>query len=92
MARRRRGKQTSAGLGFGAFMLMVESQQVIPLRMAKLAHGGLLASAEAQRMVSEKAAVEQGMRMAGGASAGTLMRALRGKVRANRRRLSRKSA
>lgn len=71
-------------------MLAAESQQVIWLRLMRLAAGGTAASAEVRRMVSEKGAV------AAPAAAGILMgdsavkaaKRYRKKVRANRRRLS----
>jgi hypothetical protein len=72
-------------------MLAAEAQQVMWLRCMRLAAGGATASAEAQRMVSEKVA------FAAPAAAGILMgdsavkvaKRYRKKVRANRRRLSR---
>ena len=71
-------------------MLAAEAQQVMWLRCMRLAAGGAMASAEAQRMVSEKVAV------AGPVAAGILMgdsavkavKRYRREVRANRRRLS----
>lgn len=39
---------------FEATMLAIEAQQVIGLRLIKLARGGTNAHSEAQRMVSEK--------------------------------------
>jgi len=71
-------------------MLAVESQQVMWLRYLRLAAGGPNASAEAQRMVTEKFAVAApaaaGLLM--GDSAVKVVRRYRGKVRANKRRLS----
>lgn len=72
-------------------MLAAESQQVMWLRLMRLAAGGAGASAEGRRMVSEKVAI------AAPAAAGILMgdssvkvvKRYRKKVRANRRRLSR---
>ena len=72
-------------------MLAAEAQEVMWLRCMRLAAGGPTASAEAQRMVTEKFAA------AASAAAGILMGDLadkvvkhyRRKVRANKRRLSR---
>jgi len=72
-------------------MLAAESQQVIWLRLLRLAAGGQTASTEAQRMISEKVA------LAGPVAANILMggspdravKRYRVAVRANRRRLSR---
>ena len=82
---------------FGPAMLAFEAQQVIALRMAKLAFGGPGAMTEASRMVSEK--VEASATVAGMMSAammkgtydggtGEVVKMLRRKVRANKRRLS----
>ena len=72
-------------------MLAAEAQQVMWLRCMRLAAGGATASAEAQRMVSEKVAaavpVAAGILM--GDSAVKVVKRYRKKVRANRRRLSR---
>ena len=72
-------------------MLAAESQQVIWLRSMRLAAGAPTASAEAQRMVSEKLAiaapVAAGVLM--GDSAVKVVKRYRTKVRANKRRLSR---
>jgi hypothetical protein len=72
-------------------MLAVESQQVIGLRFLKLAAGGPRASAEAQRMVSEKvaAATQAAAGIVMGESSTRVMKRYRKKVRANRRRLAR---
>lgn len=82
---------------FGPAMLAMEAQQVIALRMAKLAFGGPAALFEASRMVSEK--MEASAKAAGMVSAAMLrgtpdggadqvVRMLRREVRANKRRLS----
>ena len=70
-------------------MLALESQQVIRLRLMKLAAGGPKASAEANRMVSEKiaAATHSGGRLMKGASPDSIVNGYRRKVRANSRRL-----
>jgi len=70
-------------------MLAAESQQVMWLRFMRLAARGPTASAEAQRMVSEKLAiaapVAAGILM--GDSPAKVVKRYRKKVRANRRRL-----
>ena len=77
-------------LGMDTTMLVLESQAVIGLRMAKLAAGGTAAQAEAQRMVGEKiaAAGEAAMLIAAGGSTQRVVSGYRRKVRANRRRLT----
>ena len=77
-------------LGVDASLLAMESQQVIGLRLAKLAAGGSGAQAEAQRMVSEKimAAHEAALLLATGGSTAKVMAGYRRKVRANARRLA----
>ncbi len=72
-------------------MLAVESQQVIALRIMKLATGGAEAQEEAHRMVSEKMveANQATMSLMLGASPDSVVRGYRRKVRANARRLSR---
>jgi hypothetical protein len=79
-------------------MLALESQQVIALRLARLAAGGVDAPREIALMVSEKmeAAQQSGqMMLSAGMSgrndldAGKIVQMYRKKVRANRRRLSR---
>ena len=75
---------------YGLAMLGFESQQVIALRMLKLALGGPAAQAEASRMWLEKfaAAAHAGERLMKGDSSGKLIAGYRRKVRANARRLS----
>jgi hypothetical protein len=91
MTRRRKssGKQHH---WYGLAMLALESQQVIGLRMLKLAQGGPAACAEANLMLLEKiaAAAQAGSRLAMGESTDKIIAGYRGKVRANARRLSRK--
>ena len=79
-------------------MLAIEAQQVIALRMAKIALGGAAAQREAQLMVAEKfaAMATGGQMMAMGAAtgkkdlnSGRVVKMVRRKVRANRRRLTR---
>lgn len=86
------------GAAWDFAQLGFESWTVIGLRMSKLAAGGPLAMAEAQRMVTEKAvaAVEAqfnaGMALAAGATHQAVGRkaisGYRRRVRANRRRLA----
>ena len=77
------------GLGYDMTMLAFESQQVIALRMARLAMGGPGATREAKRMVSEKtdAAMETGIHLASGGTPEKVVKSYRSKVRANRDRL-----
>ena len=85
-----------ASMAFQGTMLALEAQQVIALRLTKMALGGAGAQAEAELMVSEKlAAMAEGSRMMMGAlggrqdmNAGRVVKHYRSKVRANRRRLS----
>lgn len=78
--------------------LLLEAQQVIVLRMMKLAMGGPDAQAETRRMVEEKigAAGDAAVLLAAGAMRGDAaggtadaMRMVRRTVRANRKRLIR---
>ena len=76
---------------FETAMLAADSQQVIALRMTRLALGGPdVAARETRRMVSEKAvaAVETGLHLATGGSAHKVVRNYRRKVQANRDRLT----
>ena len=99
MPRRRRTTPANAfTLGLDAWLLGAEAANVIALRGAKLARGGVDADLEAQRMVAEKveAAWDLGLAfMTGGLGVrpetiarGTLTHYGR-RVRANRRRLER---
>ena len=71
-------------------MLAAESQRVIWLRSMKLASGGAKAEREARLMVSEKmaAASHEGLRLFMGASADSIVKSYRRRVKANARRLS----
>ena len=73
-----------------SMMLAVESQQVIALRLAKIAQGGPAADAEMNRMVKEKvfAAGEAAWTTSTGGSAESVIKQYRRKVQANARRLS----
>jgi hypothetical protein len=75
--------------GWDWTMLVLECQQVIALRMAKISLGGMAASREASRAVSEKvtALVQLG---ASGGSPHSAVKKYRKKVRSNRRRLTRR--
>jgi hypothetical protein len=75
---------------YNLMMLGAESQQVIWLRLMKLAAGGTAAQNEARLMLSEKvsAAHQAGEHILRGGSADSVVRGYRKKVRANVRRLS----
>ena len=86
-----------ASIGFSTWALGIEASSVIALRTLKIAQGGAVGAAEAERMVQEKmdAAVElQSLALSGGLGltpASAAKKAVahdRRKVRANRRRLS----
>jgi hypothetical protein len=78
----------------------IEAQQVIALRLLRLAPGGVVAAKEAQRMVTEKAAAciasqaaASGALLSGRSLTAATRRAAapyRSRVRANRRRLLRR--
>lgn len=84
---------------FDSMLFAGEAQAVIALRMMRLAGGGALANAEAQRMVTEKLAAvaaaqaAAGLALATGQSPKVAMRRamtpIRKRMRANRRRLGR---
>ena len=71
-------------------LLALESQQVIGLRVLKLALGGDAATREANRMVAEKATAfgEAATKVATGKTTRSVVKGYRKKVRANRRRLA----
>jgi hypothetical protein len=84
-------------LALQSTMLAIEANQVIALRMAKLAMGGDRKGKESRLMVTEKIqAMGEAGRVATRAALGgksdlgarKIVRLYRGKVRANRRRLS----
>jgi len=77
---------------YGAAMLSLESQQVIGLRMMKLAMGGKRAQVEASRMVTEKIAESMAVAatLMGGGSGHAVVAQVRKRVRSNSRRLSRR--
>jgi hypothetical protein len=74
-----------------AFSLVLESNRVIALRLAKLAAGGAPARAEASMMISEKIgeAWGAGVTLMTGGSSAKVIRQYRKRVAANSRRLSR---
>jgi alkaline phosphatase len=85
-------------LGWQSWMLGIEASTVIAMRMASVARGGAEAEREIELMVNEK--IEAGHQLqaklsslGGGAAPATAMvtalKHYRGKVAANRRRLSR---
>lgn len=70
-------------------MLVLESQSVIAIRLARLATGGPAAMAEAERMVSEKIVAfgEAATTLAAGGTAHDVVQAYRTLVQANVQRL-----
>jgi hypothetical protein len=76
-------------MSLDATMLAFEAQNVIGLRMMRLAAGGAAATAEAERMVTEKvfAAIDAGAVLLTGGSAHKVIKGYRRKVRANARRM-----
>ena len=72
--------------------LAFDAQQVIGLRMMKIAAGGTAAQAEVTRMFTEKAfaSAEAATTVAFGGSARKVVRCYRTRVKANARRLSRR--
>ncbi len=74
-------------------MAAFEAQRVIALRFVKLAQGGPAAQQEAQKMVSEKimASTEAAMALASGSSPESVVRRYRTIMRANEKRLSKRS-
>jgi hypothetical protein len=71
----------------------MEAQRVIGLRLMKIAAGGAGAQNEVSRMVAEKvtAFAEAATTLATGGSARKVVRRYRTRVKANARRLSRRS-
>ena len=76
---------------YDATMLSFEAQRVVGLRMMKLAGGGRLAQAEANRMVMEKIAASMSVAatLLSGGSGHAVVAQVRKKVRSNSRRLAR---
>lgn len=87
-------------LTFQTMQLGMEAQSVIALRMMRFAAGGVAAPIEAQRMIADKiaAGIEAQAAMAASmvsghseaVAAGKVLRVYKKRVRANRRRLSRR--
>jgi hypothetical protein len=85
-------------LGLQTMQLGMEMQSVIALRLMRLAAGGASGRSEASRMIAEKIAAAGEAQMAGASAvmtgrpgnavAGKVLRVLRKRVRANKRRLS----
>ena len=85
-------------LGFQTIQLGMEMQSVIALRLMRLAAGGASGRTEASRMIAEKIAAAGEAQMAAASAvmtgrpdnvvAGKVLRVLRKRVRANKRRLS----
>ena len=88
------------GLAFKAIELVIEAQSVIALRMMRLAAGGARGRAEASRMVAEKVGALAEAQTAAAAAiltgrrqkvvAGKVLNTYKKRVRANRRRLTRR--
>lgn len=80
-------------LAFSSAQLCQEAQEVVMLRCMKLATGGPAGQSEVQRMMTEKgfALAEAIGTLATGGSAQKVVRGYRSRVRANKRRLSRRS-
>ena len=88
------------GLAFKAIELGIEAQSVIALRVMRLAAGGARGRAEASRMVAEKVGALAEAQTAAAAAiltgrrqkvvAGKVLNTYKKRVRANRRRLTRR--
>ncbi|HET9573999.1 MAG TPA: hypothetical protein VFP29_09795 [Methyloceanibacter sp.] len=78
-------------LAFDSALLCAEAQEVMGLRLMKLAGGGVHAEREARRMVAEKsvAFADAAVSLATGASIDKVVRRYRKIVRANKTRLTR---
>ncbi len=76
---------------FDSARLCQEAQEVMTLRLMKLAAGGPASQIEAQRMIAEKgfALAEAAGSLASGASMDRVVRRYRNIVRENKQRLSR---
>ena len=76
---------------YSAAMLSIEAQNVIALRMLKLAMGGRNAQVEASRMVTEKISesISAAATLMSGGSGNAVLAQVRRRVRSNSRRLSR---
>ena len=78
-------------LAFNSALLCAEAQEVMGLRLMKLAGGGVHAEREARRMVAEKsiAFADAAMSLATGASIDKVVHRYRKIVHANKQRLTR---
>lgn len=78
------------GSWYNLTMLVAESQRMIWLRSMKLAAGGARAEREARLMMAEKMAAgsQEWLRLFMGASADSVVKGYRRRVKANARRLS----
>lgn len=78
------------GQWHSGMMLLLESSNVIGLRLTKIAHGGGDAVYETQLMIVEKlaAAIEAGTSVMTGATVAEITERYRGHVAANARRLA----
>ena len=84
--------RTWLALTTDAARLAMEAQQVVGLRLLRIAAGGVAAQTEATRMCTEKAfaSAEAMASVATGGSARKIVRRYRTRVKANARRLSRR--
>ena len=75
------------------FMAQFEAQRVISLRMLVLAQGGATAQREAEKMVTEKigASIEAAATLAAGGSPSKVLRRYRTIMKANGKRLAKRS-
>ncbi|HMO30932.1 hypothetical protein [Enterovirga sp.] len=87
----RRRRKSEIGMWLDMAGMAFEASQVIPLRLMRIAAGGAAGHAESRRMVQEKldAAARAGITLAAGGSPQKVVRQVRSKVRANRKRLAR---
>lgn len=78
------------GMWFDMTAMAMDAGFVIPMRLAKIAAGGTAATREASGMITEKimAANHAAITLATGGKPEAVVRHYRGKVGANRRRLS----
>jgi hypothetical protein len=89
LSKTRRGRRLPRPFWYDAMLLAMEAQEVIFLRMLKLASGGPHAQAEATRMITEKAAAGSAAatKLLTGGSPRAITTDYRRKVKANARRL-----
>jgi hypothetical protein len=89
LSKTRRGRRLPRPFWYDAMLLAMEAQEVIFLRMLKLASGGPQAQVEATRMITEKAAAGSAAatKLLTGGSPRAITTDYRRKVKANARRL-----